>query len=71
MRNEKLDESTSTTLRVDLLESLFLLSLQPVISPHVCVTADSDTHLVDNAESSHKETQKYGHEPVNSAMTTC
>lgn len=43
-----LHESSSTTFRIDLLETLFLLS------------------LIYNAESSHKETQKNGHEPVDS-----
>jgi len=46
-RREGLHEPSSTTLRVDFLESLFLLS------------------LVDDAESSHEETQNNGHEPVN------
>jgi len=45
---EDLHESSSTAFCVDLLESLFLLS------------------LVDNAESSHEETQNNGHEPIDS-----
>jgi hypothetical protein len=45
--DEGLHETSSTTLRVDFLESLFLLS------------------LVDDTHSSHEETQKNGHEPVN------
>ena len=66
-----LHESSSTTFRVDLLETLFLLSLQPEISQHIIVTAESGTYLINNAESSHKEAQKNGHEPVDSAMERC
>lgn len=65
-----LHESSSTTFRVNLLETLFLLSLQPAISQNIFVTAEQGTYFIDNAESSHKEAQKNGHEPVNSAMET-
>jgi len=69
-RGEGLHESSSTAFCVNLLESLFLLSLEPAVSPHVFATADLGTNLVDNAESSHEETQKNGHESINGAMTT-
>jgi hypothetical protein len=52
---EELHKSTPTTFRVDFLESFFLLSLQPVISPFRFGIADSDTHLVDDAESGHEK----------------
>ena len=69
-RGEYLHEPSSTALRVDLLESLFLLSLQRAVSSCMLVIVDSNTCLVDDAESGHEETQKNGHESVNSAMTT-
>lgn len=53
-RGEDSHESTPTALRIDLLEALFLLSLQPVVSPCIFAIMDSGTYLVDNAESSHE-----------------
>jgi hypothetical protein len=69
-RGEELHKSSPTTLRVDFLESLFLLSLQPAISQYVIGITGSGTYLVDNAHSGHEETQQNGHKSVNSAMAT-
>jgi len=43
-RREGLHEPSSTALCVDFLESLFLLSLQPAISPYIFATTDLRAH---------------------------